>query len=95
MSIEAISGLIGGLLGPIFGKVLGKFRLWKVFFASMTFIYLGLFVTGLVIVGFRATLSRFGEFLTPFALLIFIGLSAAVTFVAFLGRAAREKTRID
>ncbi|MBJ9749207.1 hypothetical protein [Burkholderia cepacia] len=90
MSIESISGLIGGFFGPVFGKILGKFRLWKVFIASIVIIYLGLFVAGLVVVGFKATTSRFGEFLTPFALLVFVGLSAAITLVAFLGRSARR-----
>lgn len=90
MSIEHISGLIGGFFGPVFGKILGRFRLWKVFLMSMLLIYLGLFATGLVVVGFKATASRFGEFLTPFALLVFVGLSAAVTLVAFLGRAAQK-----
>ncbi|MGK8195822.1 hypothetical protein [Burkholderia cepacia] len=90
MSIESISGLIGGFFGPVFGKILGKFRLWKVFIASIVIIYLGLFVVGLVVVGFKATASRFGEFLTPFALLVFVGLSAAITLVAFLGRSARR-----
>ncbi|HDR9140865.1 TPA: hypothetical protein QDB11_005596 [Burkholderia vietnamiensis] len=90
MSLEYISGLIGGFFGPIFGKILGKFRLWKIFLASMFFIYLGLFAMGLVVVGFKATVSRFGEFFTPFALLVFVGLSATVTLVAFLGRTAQK-----
>ncbi|CAM2166547.1 Major facilitator superfamily (MFS) profile domain-containing protein [Burkholderia latens] len=91
MSLESISGLIGGFFGPVFGRILGKFRLWKVFFASMLLIYLGLFAAGIVVVGFKATVSRFGEFLTPFALLVFVGLSGTVTLVAFLGHAAQKK----
>ncbi|MBN3724239.1 hypothetical protein [Burkholderia sp. Ac-20379] len=90
MSLESISGLIGGLFGQVFGNILGKFRLWKVFLASMFFIYLGLFAMGLAVVGLKATVSRFGEFLTPFTLLVFVGLSATVTLVAFLGRAAQK-----
>ncbi|WP_124663548.1 hypothetical protein [Burkholderia sp. Bp8998] len=87
---EIISGLVGGLFGPFFGRILGKFRLWKVFLASMLLIYLGLFTTGLVVVGFKATVSRFGEFLTPFVLLVFVGLSATASLVAFLGRTAKK-----
>ncbi|MEK2605623.1 hypothetical protein [Burkholderia arboris] len=90
MSIESVSGLIGGLFGPVIGKILGKFRPWKVFFASIVLIYLGLFVAGLVVVGFKATASRFGELFTPFALLVFVGLSAAITLVAYLGRATHK-----
>jgi xanthine/uracil/vitamin C permease (AzgA family) len=56
----------------------------------MLLIYLGLFTTGLVVVGFKATASRFGEFLTPFVLLVFVGLSATASLVAFLGRTAQK-----
>ncbi|MBR8511710.1 hypothetical protein [Burkholderia cenocepacia] len=90
MSLESISGLIGRFFGPVFGRILGKFRLWKVFFASILLIYLGLFAAGIVVVGFKTAVSRFGEFITPFALLIFTGLSATVTLVAFLGHAAQK-----
>ena len=74
---------------------LGKFRLWKVFLASLSIIYIGLFLTGLVLLGFKATLLRFGEFLTPFALLVFVGLSSAITLIAFLGHNVCKKERID
>lgn len=43
-----------------------------------------------MVVGFKDAISRFGEFLKPFALLVFVGLSATVTLVAFLGRAAQK-----
>jgi hypothetical protein len=95
MSGEIISGLIGGLFGPLIGKFLGRFRLWKVFVASMIFIYGGLFAMGMVVVGFKTTIARFGEFLSPFALLIFLSLSACATFVAFLGRDAIKKAGKD
>lgn len=92
MSIEIISGLIGGWFGPIIGKFLGKFRLWKVFIASMIFIYAGTFLLGLVMVGFEATIARYGELLSPFAIKTFVGLSAIVTFVAAVGRTAKRNT---
>ncbi|WP_310630639.1 hypothetical protein [Paraburkholderia sp.] len=86
MSLEIISGLIGGFFGATIANFLGRFRLWKVFVASMIFIYAALFLLGLVMVGFEATISKFGEFFSPFAIKIFVGLSALVTFIAAVGR---------
>lgn len=95
MSAEIVSGLASGLFGTVIAKLLGKFRLWKVFVTTFVLIYGGLFMTGLVLVGLRVTLTRFGEFFSLFPLLIFGALSASVTFVAYLGRNAARKAKDD
>lgn len=93
MFSEITSGLIGGLFGTTIAKILGRFRLWKVFLATLLMLYFILFVTCLFFVGWSVTLARFGEFFTPFPIKLFLGLSTCATFVAFLGRNAVMKTQ--
>ncbi|MGF6789459.1 membrane associated rhomboid family serine protease [Paraburkholderia sp. Clong3] len=95
MSDEIVSGIIGGLFGPLIGKFLGKFRLWKVFVVSIILLYGAAFVLGLVVVGFKTTIARFGQLFLPLPMLIFLSLSACATFVAFLGRDAIRKAGED
>lgn len=93
MSGEIISRLFGGLFGTVIAKVLGKFRLWKVFVATFGTLYGGAFLMGLVLVGFKKTLPIFAELFAPLPLLVFIGLSASTTFVAYLGRNSVRKVK--
>jgi hypothetical protein len=93
MSGEIISGLIGGLFGTVIAKVFGKFRLWKVFIATSVILYGGAFLMGLILVGPERALPIFSELFAPLPLLVFIGLSASATFVAYLGRNAAKKSK--
>jgi len=93
MSGDIISGLIGGLFGTVIAKVLGKFSLWKVFVATLVVLYGGAFMMGLVLVGIEKALPIFAELFAPLPLLVFIGLSASATFVAYLGRNAAKKAK--
>lgn len=85
---EIFSALIGGLFGPVIGKIFGRFRPWKVFFVSLTSIYVGIFLMGLLGVGYRVTIAVIPQFFTPFAIILFVALSIGVTFISVLGRAA-------
>ncbi|MEK6422627.1 MAG: hypothetical protein V4801_23805 [Burkholderia gladioli] len=93
MSGEIISGLIGGVFGPLVGKVLGRFRLWKVFVVTLVILYGGVFLMGIVLVGFNKALPVFPELFAPAPLLGFVGLAVCVTFVAYLGRSATKKIK--
>ncbi|GAB6852582.1 hypothetical protein [Paraburkholderia kururiensis] len=93
MSGEIFSGLIGGLFGTIIGKVLGRFRPWKVFVATLSSIYLGLLIMGLVGVGYKRTIATFPQFLTFFAIGLFVALSLGVTLIAVLGRTAIQNSK--
>lgn len=45
--------------------------------------YIRLFVVDIVVIGFGVVASRFNGMLAPSMLLVFFGLSAVVSFVAF------------
>lgn len=93
MSGEIISGLVGGLFGTLAGRVLGRFRLWKVFVVTFLILYIGALLMGVVLVGFGKALPIFAELFAPLPLLVFVGLSAGVTFVAYIGRNAAKSMR--
>jgi hypothetical protein len=95
MSGEILSGIIGGIFGPVFGKVLGRFSLWKVFVACLFLIYLAVFLVGAFYVGGRQSFVELGQFLRLRPFLIFAGISAGATLVAFLGRSAKDSQRQD
>ncbi|MBY8608323.1 hypothetical protein K7N18_26200 [Burkholderia arboris] len=90
---EIISGLVGGLFGTLVGKVLGKFRLWKVFVVTLVILYIGAFLMGVVLVGFKKVLPIFSELFAPTPLLVFVWLFVSATFVAYLGRNATKKMK--
>jgi len=90
MSVEIVSGLVGGVFGQAVGEFLGKFRLWQVLILTLMAEYAAVFVAGIALVGFNVTVSRFHQFVTPYAVLIFLGLAVMVTFVAFMGGVARN-----
>ncbi|WP_413214764.1 hypothetical protein [Paraburkholderia kururiensis] len=93
MSGEIFSGLIGGLFGTIIGKVLGRFRPWKVFVGTLSSIYLGLLIMGLVGAGYKRTIAAFPQFFTLFAIGLFVSLSLGVTLLAVLGRTAIQNSK--
>lgn len=93
MSGEIISGLVGGLFGTLAGRVLGRFRLWKVFVVTFLILYIGALLMGGVLVGFGRALPIFAELFAPLPLFVFVGLSAGVTFVAYIGRNAAKSMR--
>lgn len=93
MSGEIFSGLIGGLFGTGIGKILGRFRPWKVFVVTLSSIYLGLFIMGLVGVGYKKTIATLPRFLTPFAIGLFVTISMGVTLLAMLGRTAIQNSK--
>ncbi|WP_147284572.1 hypothetical protein [Pandoraea pulmonicola] len=90
---EIFSGLIGGLFGTVIGKVLGRFRPWKVFVATLSSIYLCLLIVGAVGVGYKKTIATLPQFLTPFAIGLFVMISMGVTLIAVLGRTAIKNSK--
>lgn len=93
MSGEILSGLISGIFGPMIGKILGRFRLWKVFFVTLTAIYAAIFFFCLVSIGYKMTLLRFGEFFTLPAILSFLAAAGFATMAAFFGKTAIENSK--
>ncbi|WP_310630637.1 hypothetical protein [Paraburkholderia sp.] len=84
MSGEIFSGIFGGLIAPVVSKWLGKFKLWKVFVASLVMIYLILYIIGVYFVGFKNSFFEMQQYFQLKVMLVASLVAACATLVAFL-----------